>query len=502
MNANDPILTAFALDELEPRDRAQIEQFIRDNPQVADEVEELRGVASLLSATLKNEASAGLAKVQREQVYRIAGVSEKPKLPTNVVDGPSWWTSWQFVATAAACMIFGFGAYAMFDALTERRPIYATEGSTTEVLSIGVPSDDSDRRYIRVSAENSGKPVEPQTGERSLGLPSAVQTPQIKLAVTTPSIEAKLQPSESFPNVVADTPRTQDVVADALVASRPPAAKRSFGSGREERVGFKMQRPSTVPNAKDSVVFRTRMESTAARPVASVPLQFTPETLAPVIRELSNTGRINGRTAVDIHGLVNSFKYDAATFQNQPLLLTAELGDFPADPAQKLLRVSIQARSGSAEEIVAEGLVAEIEFNPGRVQSFAFMGVGESGVAPTPKPVSLLAGEQISSLCLVVPQAKQAGGNFLTVKLRYRLPGSVKEVAISQTPAGVRGAGSEDFKWMASVASFGWALAHGESRATAWSRIEKSVTSLSKNSGDLARSEFADLVQKIRRGVL
>ena len=87
MNANDPILTAYALDELDPRERAQIEQLLRENPQAADEADEVRKVASMLNSTLRMEPAAGLSEEHREAVLRAAGVLQMKPAPQAVIEG-------------------------------------------------------------------------------------------------------------------------------------------------------------------------------------------------------------------------------------------------------------------------------------------------------------------------------------------------------------------------------------------------------------------------------
>ena len=236
MNANDPILTAYALDELDPHERAQVAQLLRENPKAADELDRIRAVANVLSSTLPQEHSEGLSAKHREQVLAVAGATQKLPLPANIVEGPSWWKSWQFATTAAACMVFGFGAYAIFDALTSPRPNYATAQKGGDALAIGVPSDDADRRHLGHVPETPGHPSEPRTP--SSKLPLAAVPPPTKAALFPPEIRGQLQPPNPLPQI-GITPEPE------VLADTPPRvfAGKSRG-GKEPMVGFAQPLPN------------------------------------------------------------------------------------------------------------------------------------------------------------------------------------------------------------------------------------------------------------------
>ncbi|MEA3208955.1 MAG: Ca-activated chloride channel [Chthoniobacter sp.] len=71
MNLDDPKLTAYALDELDPAERAEIEQLLRENPEALAEVEETERLAARLRRELQAEPSAPLTAGQRAEVLAI-----------------------------------------------------------------------------------------------------------------------------------------------------------------------------------------------------------------------------------------------------------------------------------------------------------------------------------------------------------------------------------------------------------------------------------------------
>ena len=67
INPEDPRLTAYALNELEPGERATVEAELNNNPECREAVEEIRRAAGLLSRELAAEPCPGaLAGTTRE----------------------------------------------------------------------------------------------------------------------------------------------------------------------------------------------------------------------------------------------------------------------------------------------------------------------------------------------------------------------------------------------------------------------------------------------------
>src|SRR5678815_4229322 len=68
MNPDDPKLTAYALDELDAAERAEIEQVLREHPEAAAEVEATRTFAADLRVRLQRERAEPLHTEQRAEV--------------------------------------------------------------------------------------------------------------------------------------------------------------------------------------------------------------------------------------------------------------------------------------------------------------------------------------------------------------------------------------------------------------------------------------------------
>ena len=76
---SDPRLTAYALDELDAAERAEVEAQLAGDPERRRFVEEIRTTARLLTEQLQKEPSPKLATEQREAIETRLQTATKPK---------------------------------------------------------------------------------------------------------------------------------------------------------------------------------------------------------------------------------------------------------------------------------------------------------------------------------------------------------------------------------------------------------------------------------------
>ncbi len=110
MNPDDPRLTAYALGELEPAERAEIEQLLREEPGVAAEIEAGRLFAETLRFRLKRERAEPLLAAQRAEVLACT----VRDLPSRAVAVPRRIPGW---LTLAAGVAVGIGVGLLFPVL-------------------------------------------------------------------------------------------------------------------------------------------------------------------------------------------------------------------------------------------------------------------------------------------------------------------------------------------------------------------------------------------------
>ncbi len=187
MKTDDPKLTAYALDELDPADRAEVEQLLRENPNAVAEITEVRSVAKMLESTLRNEEALPLSTEHREAVMR-----EVPQ--AKIVKGPSWWGTWQGASVAAACAVFGFGAWAIFHTMTEPHPDYIADAgkkaeraaaNSADGVTVSVPAPEPETKHDTLLAGNELPPPAPELIPGAPAAPVAVtMTKQLPTAAT------------------------------------------------------------------------------------------------------------------------------------------------------------------------------------------------------------------------------------------------------------------------------------------------------------------------------
>lgn len=516
MNANDPILTAYALDELDPRERAQIEQLLRENPQAADEADEVRKVASILNSTLRLEPAAGLSEDHREAVLRAAGVLHLKPAPQSVIEGPSWWQSWQFAATAAACMVFGFGAYAIFDALTESRPKYASEQpSKPGAMMIGVPTDDADTRYHQPGTDTAmSRPRETVEGPVQAQITSTGQrTLPGKITVFSPAIDSELTPPTSLPEIpvtlepapVATNDNSPQITATLGVKRflrQQPLLQPTYAPSRTYAAPAAPKSGSGSVSVAGAGLF----QSTKERAVSTFPLPTSTASYAEVTAALRRK-QLPPPQSVRVDELVNFFTFDyALPVSGQPAALDLEVGICPWDADHRLLRIGIRAKAGGSNQIMAEDVAMSVEFNPVAVASYCLIGYeGQNGAANGRSQTKLVAGGTATALYELIPTApseirQKPNAGLLTVKLNYVAPGSSSRRTIEAT-ASDTGAGwlksSDDFRWAASVATFGMLLRSDSASDLAnWKQLSQLFRNSSGGPRHEERTRFAAYVEK------
>ena len=510
MNANDPILTAYALDELEPHERAQIEQLLHENPTAAAEAERTRGLARMLGTTLANEPAGTLTPAHRAEILKAAGLNGEPAPKRNIVDGPNWWRTWEFGATAAACMVFGFGAYAIFDALTERRPKFATSTQTPqERMMIGVPGDDADSRAQREPNGANDAPAEVAVGAPSAAGNTNAASPVGKLTVFSPTVEPRVELPVPDPGASAGTnPATVQIGAPVAIEKTPKGIKRNPGkpipaSGPyASAISGGLLNPQATGNSV-SVSSAGVFQETARHPVSSFPIAIGTSSYAEISASLRKN-QLPRPENVRIDELLNFFSFDYhQPSTGKPLTLDLEAGPCPWNAAHRLLRIGIRTRVGGTREIVAEQIGTSVEFNRTLVASYRLVGYegqGNSTAGPTRR--SLISGETATALYEFVPATAmfKTTDDFATVSLNYTQPGSGAERTIQ---TGTRDTGKswsdcdDDFRWAASVATFGMLLRSSSvDEPENWKRLGELFRSSSSGAPRSDRTVFLNFVTK------
>lgn len=109
-NADDPRLSAYLMDELEPVEREEIEGLLREDPEAREFVEELKRTAGILEEEFRVEGAPGLSVAQRTAVEK------------KIVGGRRRWI---VQGAAAAVLLLAVGATLMVKYGAEENAPYA-----------------------------------------------------------------------------------------------------------------------------------------------------------------------------------------------------------------------------------------------------------------------------------------------------------------------------------------------------------------------------------------
>ena len=230
MNHDNPKLTAYAFNELPPEDRAEIEALLQEQPAAAEEVAQTEEMAGIMRKLFRAELTETLTPRRREAVLAAARVQLAPASappPANVITPhPAWWRRTSTLQWAAACVVFGFGVYAISSALMSPSPTPGTLARNPGV-EVGIhglvntpPTNDGHQPNMVVPPENKAS-----AGLTNNVLPTPGGRIGMEVKSNTPTVEVpKL---DSIPrNAVAVTPVTPRI--QPTVVNGNPAPGREF----------------------------------------------------------------------------------------------------------------------------------------------------------------------------------------------------------------------------------------------------------------------------------
>jgi len=176
IDPNDPRITAYALGELEPSERVEIEKVFAESPETRALVEEIRSTAQLLSEELREDAAVSLSRHQHRAIEKEI---KRQTHPNSDAKGWSWplLLQWRtgFALSFALCVLILGTIY--WSPMTER----AYQRSQEDRLR-GRPDSSQSFKGERVEVAKSAPEKLTTTGK---GLE------------TTPDLEQKVELSET-----------------------------------------------------------------------------------------------------------------------------------------------------------------------------------------------------------------------------------------------------------------------------------------------------------------
>lgn len=180
MNPDEPKLTAYALDELDPAERAEIEQLLRDDTAARAEVEQVKSFTVKLREQLKAEAGAPLTEVQRTSILAASTEGAAARAPKVVAFPMRRVIVW----AAAACLFVGVGVALLFPTVEVLKE--QARGTHAQVAAIPSVQDGKDYVGFAPSAEPALAANSPVPGDTLAYAPPQIPQ-QLHLADAKPA---------------------------------------------------------------------------------------------------------------------------------------------------------------------------------------------------------------------------------------------------------------------------------------------------------------------------
>jgi Ca-activated chloride channel family protein len=260
MNPDDPKFTAYALDELDAPERAEIEQLLRENPAAAAEVEETRAFAAQLRARLKAEPAEPLRPAQRDEVLATLN----PGAPRNVIAFSRRAAGW---TALAASIVLGVGIALFLPALnTMKKPL------AVQPLAENPRSAAGDGSGVKVML---GKELAAMPAPQELNEP-ALANPALAVAPAPPMPDGdSLFATAATPPAMRNS-AGKDVALQLEIATIPPSS-----SASESRLPESLGTVALARSAMRPTNYEPLQTALAGKPVEpSGQLQPTPMTPA------------------------------------------------------------------------------------------------------------------------------------------------------------------------------------------------------------------------------
>ena len=467
---DEAMLTAYALGELDARERGRVAAHVDADADARRFVEEVRETAGLVTDQLALEGAGGLTPQQHDAIERRLREHEREhaETPAPLRLAPRRATrtrEWlPFAASLAASIAIVCGSLAVLAPWMYPNP--ATTGRDVD--------DGSGSYVIRPGGPDAGTPNLPGRSPedplaiRDVGEPGSMTGDDSNASDRDwEPIQGMRDPREFMePDAVAGQDPSAPQPPDALPASpatptapapnpTPPqrvASKGRLGpasAGDAEDLGSGTARegdgrpaprgnpayeprdtisvsptdpavsPEVVKNGAGAVeapkVYENPFRLTSQRPRSSFPVRVETDSYKVVRRRLLER-QLPPPHAVRIEELVNRFRYAYAPPADPEAVLaaTVEVAACPWNVRHRLARVAIKAREGGAT-VVARDVEVAVEFNPVVTAQWRLIGYENAPASrdgqPAGHPADLAAGGTATAFYEIVPAAAASARN-------------------------------------------------------------------------------------------
>lgn len=364
-NPDDPRLTAYALGEMEPAERAEFEQWLRQHPDAQRAVEDICATAALLGTALAEEPAGpgdnvidATAVLAAQTKTAPEPVDEYRQKRSKLLRFPALY--YMTASLAAACFAVMFFTSAEYQAKEKKRYIEMNESLASGMRAKIASAQAAEERRAELAkrAENDAK--QRQEFAVTLALPSAPPPP---LEVATSQVPAaqdavvKLEQFQVAPapaGAAAPAPRFEQSygysVSNPTLAARAPRTRNVLAQTANPSASLSaVNLPQTEPANTEGYAQASENPflTVAQNPLSTFSVDVDTASYANVRRFLRGQ-RLPPPAAVRIEELVNYFPYRyAPPSGGAPFAAHMEVASAPWAPEHRLVRIGLKGREVS-----------------------------------------------------------------------------------------------------------------------------------------------------------
>ena len=366
-DVNDPLLTAFALGELEGQEAIEMAKFVENDPEAKKFVEEIRETANHVTLELeksaKDEAPIRLLPSERNEIFE------------KIVKKRTSWRPWLLLAPAGGVAIAAIAFMMVVPNFQKHQsrtaPILAKTESQDPAATSGVaglqqakpevPEERLEDAQHAAAAPPPPAEAEMMKEEDSVDVAVANEAP-----AAAPQMSPKVDSLAVKQGTFADqgsamtglTANGQEVYVGSGGAS---AMKKGIGSRARGAEGFggghMMPQQPNFNTERYSRIQENGFKRVADEALSTFSIDVDTASYSNVRRFLTN-GQLPPADAVRIEEMINYFKYDYPQPKgNDPFSVNTEISTAPWAPKNKLVRIGLKGKDVAEAKRPASNLV-------------------------------------------------------------------------------------------------------------------------------------------------
>jgi Ca-activated chloride channel family protein len=385
LDANDPRLTAYALGELRGDEAAEIESAIRANAALAAQVQQIRGVASMLRGGFAAEHGPVLTEQQRQAIHQ----HPQPAAGRLVFRGRAIWISTGLAAAACLTMAlfltfsqpsrhFAKQEFAGLESQATRTEIAAREldeqlrEREQTVLNdhrkaINAPDDANDKTYhlgaelkrtteervpielgdIATGGGRGFAASEPNASPVSVPSPNGAVPPGARRIRTAPAPSQPQRPAAPASQSITDDPGASSPTAAKPRARIPQLTKEQAGQPRDRLAQDAARADADGENYP--LIVENQFLKPTDEPYSTLSVDVDTASYSNIRRFITN-GDLPPKDAVRIEEMINYFpyRYDPPSGE-VPFSANIEVNQAPWNPTHRLVRIGLKGKEVKAD---------------------------------------------------------------------------------------------------------------------------------------------------------